>query len=138
MAEIRGNVWLLTVMMALYLSGTHVISKNKKTQLVAKSITEVYSANNLRDSDQNIRDIIVSFAKRYMGTPYFYTGKCKATGFDCSGFTSFVFGHFGISISPASAEQASAGRQIPLSEDHRRHAVLGPDTAPGHGGHRMA
>lgn len=86
-----------------------------------------------------LADSVVAFAERYIGTPYYYTGKCAATGFDCSGFTSFVYGHYGISVSPASKEQIFAGKQIPLSDADKGDLLIftGTDASvrePGHVG----
>jgi cell wall-associated NlpC family hydrolase len=86
-----------------------------------------------------LADSVVAFAEKYIGTPYYYTGKCAATGFDCSGFTSFVYGHYGISISPASKEQIMAGKQIPLSEADKGDLLIFTGTnaeirEPGHVG----
>jgi cell wall-associated NlpC family hydrolase len=47
---------------------------------------------------------IVSIAKKYLGAPYVYGGASPA-GFDCSGFTQFVFAHVGISLAHSSSAQ---------------------------------
>ncbi|MEJ7658946.1 MAG: NlpC/P60 family protein [Hymenobacter sp.] len=38
----------------------------------------------------------MGFALRQLGSPYLYAGMSPVSGFDCSGFVSFVFGHFGV------------------------------------------
>lgn len=60
------------------------------------------------------RKKIATYAQKFVGTKYKYAGKTPSTGFDCSGFTSYVFKNFNIEISPASKEQARTGREIPL------------------------
>ena len=55
---------------------------------------------------------IVRFARRYLGVRYAYGGTSPASGFDCSGFTRFVYGHFGITLPHYSGGQFSAGRRI--------------------------
>jgi cell wall-associated NlpC family hydrolase len=47
---------------------------------------------------------IVSIAMKYLGSPYVYGGASPA-GFDCSGFTQFVFAHVGISLPHSSSAQ---------------------------------
>jgi cell wall-associated NlpC family hydrolase len=47
---------------------------------------------------------IVSIAMQYLGAPYAYGGASPA-GFDCSGFTQFVFAHVGISLPHSSSAQ---------------------------------
>ncbi len=62
------------------------------------------------------RKSITAYAEKQVGTPYKYAGKTPATGFDCSGFTFFVFKKFNIEVSPASKEQARTGKQISLDK----------------------
>jgi len=47
---------------------------------------------------------IVSIAMQYLGSPYVYGGASPA-GFDCSGFTQFVFAHVGIALPHSSSAQ---------------------------------
>lgn len=58
---------------------------------------------------------IVSIASSLMGVPYVYGGSTPA-GFDCSGFTQYVYGLAGISIPRTSGEQGYGGTFIPASE----------------------
>ncbi|HLT83381.1 MAG TPA: C40 family peptidase [Phototrophicaceae bacterium] len=58
---------------------------------------------------------IVDIAFRYVGTPYVYGG-ASPSGFDCSGFTWYVFQQVGISIPRSSGAQASAGTVVSASE----------------------
>lgn len=58
---------------------------------------------------------IVSYAKQYLGYRYVSGGSAPSTGFDCSGFTSYVYKHFGISISRSSGAQASNGTAVSKS-----------------------
>lgn len=60
------------------------------------------------------RDSIVNYAKKFMGLPYRYASRNPARGFDCSGFTMFVFKNFNITLSTSSASQSFQGEKIPL------------------------
>ena len=47
---------------------------------------------------------VVEKAKQYIGVPYVYGGS-SPKGFDCSGFTSYVYKHFNVSLPHSSASQ---------------------------------
>ncbi len=50
---------------------------------------------------------VIAIAKRYLGVPYVYGGSTPS-GFDCSGFTGYVYRQLGISL-PRSARAQQAG-----------------------------
>lgn len=58
---------------------------------------------------------IISYATELLGRPYLRGGKTPS-GFDCSGFTSHVFGKFGLSLSPSSSTQFTQGEEISIGE----------------------
>ncbi|WP_307784949.1 C40 family peptidase [Oceanitalea stevensii] len=58
---------------------------------------------------------IVDIAFRYVGTPYVWGGS-SPSGFDCSGFTWYVFQQAGISIPRSSSAQAGAGTVVSAAE----------------------
>lgn len=60
-------------------------------------------------------DNILSFAKTFLGTPYMSSG-ASPTGFDCSGFVSYVLGNFGMDVIHSSYGLAEYGRTVKLSE----------------------
>ena len=58
---------------------------------------------------------VVDFAMQFLGYPYVSAGKRPETGFDCSGFTSYVFSNFGVSLGGSAASQVSAGVEVDRS-----------------------
>jgi peptidoglycan DL-endopeptidase CwlO len=54
---------------------------------------------------------IVSIASRYVGVPY-VSGGSTPDGFDCSGFTQYVFAQVGISLPRSSSAQGSVGTKV--------------------------
>ena len=52
---------------------------------------------------------VVEYAKQYIGYKYKSGGATPTTGFDCSGFTSYVFKQFGISLNRSSSGQIKNG-----------------------------
>lgn len=59
---------------------------------------------------------VLAAARSLLGTRYVSGGGSPETGFDCSGFTSYIFGVTGVSISRSSAGQLSNG--VAVSEDN--------------------
>mgnify|MGYP003375069883 FL=1 len=55
---------------------------------------------------------IVATAKKYLGYKYVYGGTSPSTGFDCSGFTSYVYRQHGISLNRTAAGQYSNGTYV--------------------------
>jgi len=55
---------------------------------------------------------VVTFARRFLGVRYVYGGTSPRSGFDCSGFTRFVYAHFGIDLPHYSGGQFDMGRRV--------------------------
>jgi cell wall-associated NlpC family hydrolase len=55
---------------------------------------------------------VVKYARHLLGVPYSYGGASPRTGFDCSGFVRYVYGHFGISLAHSSFADYWRGRRI--------------------------
>lgn len=64
--------------------------------------------------DDKIPDMI-DFAKRFMGTRYRSGGK-SPKGFDCSGFTSYVYKNFGFNLDASSRLQYKQGESISYND----------------------
>ena len=61
---------------------------------------------------------IINYARTFTGTPY-KLGAAGPKQFDCSHFTSYVFGHFGYTLTPFSQTQFSEGREVASYADLR-------------------
>ncbi len=58
---------------------------------------------------------LIKYAEIFLGTPYVWGGTAPS-GFDCSGFTQYVFEHFGINLSRTSEEQFAEGISVPSNQ----------------------
>lgn len=58
---------------------------------------------------------VVSSAYQYLGVPYVFGGNTPR-GFDCSGFTKYVFSHNGIELPRMADEQYEVGSKVKRSE----------------------
>ena len=64
-----------------------------------------------QNSRNSIVDQVINYAYRFRGTPYRY-GASSPRGFDCSGFTSYVFKRFGIQLDRSSRGQLFDGVRV--------------------------
>jgi peptidoglycan DL-endopeptidase CwlO len=55
---------------------------------------------------------VLAIAAQYAGLMYHYGGTSPSTGFDCSGFTAWVFGKVGISLPRTAEAQRSAATPV--------------------------
>lgn len=70
-----------------------------------------------RDIDSNIssRIELIKFADKLIGIPYKYTGE-DLNGFDCSGFTKYVFNSINIDLPHNANMQSKLGKTITIDE----------------------
>ena len=66
------------------------------------------------NNDSELANKVVSLAYSLLGVPYVSDGS-SPSGFDCSGFTSYLYRQFGITLSRSPSAQAYGGVSIPLA-----------------------
>lgn len=57
---------------------------------------------------------LVGFAQTAIGIPYKYASSDPQVGFDCSGFITYVFNHFGIAVPRTSVDFTNVKHEVPL------------------------
>lgn len=74
------------------------------------------STENEQSTEKVTGTEVVEYAKQYLGYKYVSGGESPATGFDCSGFTKYVYKHFGISLYRTSKQQSQNGSAVAKSD----------------------
>ncbi|GHH78958.1 C40 family peptidase [Promicromonospora soli] len=84
-----------------------------QAQLAAEAADEAAAeaAAAIEIPDSAAGSAVVSIAMRYLGVPYLWAGTTP-DGFDCSGFTSYVYAQVGIDLPRTSSEQRYAGTEV--------------------------
>lgn len=82
---------------------TRTANVNKVEEKVVANSEERIGAGAVTGSE------ILEYARQYLGCKYTSGGSTPKSGFDCSGFTTYVYKHFGISLSRTSSGQSSNG-----------------------------
>jgi murein DD-endopeptidase / murein LD-carboxypeptidase len=80
---------------------------------------------------------VIGYARSLAGVPYKYGSIDPKQGFDCSGFITCVFNHFGIRVPRTSVDFTFVGRDIALNDARPGDLVLftGTDTTTSIVGH---
>lgn len=86
---------------------------NEKEETKSETTTNVKEEQN---TSKVTGDDIVTFAKKYLNYKYVSGGSSPSKGFDCSGFTKYVYNHFGYTLSRTSKAQAKNGKEVAKSD----------------------
>lgn len=101
--EVSGSWYKVTYNGATgYVSGSYVVPADQ-TQAQAQTAAVNY--------DASFGASAVALAKQYIGVPYVYGGS-SPRGFDCSGFTSYIYRQLGVSIPRGASGQYNAGTAV--------------------------
>ncbi len=77
-------------------------------------LTEKPAANSGTAGAQtpSVAEQLVTIAKNYLGYPYVWGGTSPGGGFDCSGFTQYVYAQLGYSLNRTAAQQLQNGSAV--------------------------
>jgi len=131
--NMRSNAFLALLSMYLLLSLTACssmkelatnkrLSKKKRVRTervktdIAKDKSKPSDAKDVVDEEIDPRrDRLVTYASRFLYRPYRYGGQ-DPSGFDCSGFTSFIFNNYGLGIPRTSKAQSKEGKRVAIDK----------------------
>lgn len=96
------------------------ITQNEKSKTTEKEVETKTSTTTKSNTDAPVSTTtntstsgssVVSYAKQFLGYKYIYGGT-TTSGFDCSGFTQFVYKNFGVMLNRTAAAQYSNGTSV--------------------------
>ncbi len=114
----------LSVNPAMAKKHRHGHKKHEQEQLPEKLLTF--------NTDSLSADSVISFAKTLLNTPYRPASSNPATGFDCSGYVSYVFRNFNVNVPRSSCEYSNAGESISISDAKPGDVILFTGTKSHH------
>lgn len=91
-----------------------LLSNKKTEESTARSSEERTNSQEQKTTNNVVTskgEEVVNYAKQYLGCKYVYGASGPST-FDCSGFTMYVFKHFGISLSHSATAQSKKGTYV--------------------------
>lgn len=71
--------------------------------------------NKIQTGDIRVSELL-DFARNMEGVPYKYGSIDPNVGFDCSGFITYVFNHFGIKVPRASVDFTNIRHEVPIDQ----------------------
>lgn len=106
-----------------YIASTLLSDKKQETSRSSETTRKAETTSTSQATNQNTTttatatasgngSAVVEYAKQFIGIKYVYGGSSPSTGFDCSGFTSYVYKNFGVSLPHSSGGQASVGTAV--------------------------
>ncbi|GAA0035348.1 C40 family peptidase [Brevibacterium metallidurans] len=90
-------------------------SKSSSKSKSDKGASKDSGSGDVKIPDGSKAQQVLAIAKQYVGTPY-VSGGTSPSGWDCSGFTSYVYAKVGVNLPRTSGAQGSAGATVSKSE----------------------
>lgn len=87
---------------------SHTISKAKWRKAGKPKV-------HVKKAPANKRQKVIKLAKKYVGTKYKYGGSSPKTGWDCSGFTRYIYKKVGVNLPHSASGQRKAGKAVSKS-----------------------
>ena len=91
--------------------------EEKKENLVETAVPEVKEEINSTAEYSANGDSVANYARQFLGMKYVLGGKTPETGFDCAGFTKYVYKKFGYTLGTIASAQTTVGTDVTSMAD---------------------
>lgn len=115
-------------------STTTTSKKTTESTTDSSKSTKSESKTSSTSSNSTKGQEVVAYAKKFLGCSYVYGGSGPST-FDCSGFTMYVFKHFGVSLPHNAATQSGYGSYVSRSNLQPGDIIIFNDYSNSYMGH---
>ena len=105
----------LAIMAIAVIFAVSVASAQELVSRKHGTVLEQMQQSQLCDDDYEQISQLLDYASQFKGTRY-RSGSSSPKGFDCSGFTSFVFKKFGYDLNRSSSSQVNNGTPVAKNE----------------------
>jgi len=135
-STIRSSASSVAIDSSFAFDSSYRKDSSKQDQLVNRDTLSAI-AGTVIDTKKVHPEQLTRFAETLMGVPYLYGSTDPDKGFDCSGFITYVFNHFGISVPRSSIDFTNVGKEIPVEKAKRGDLILftGTDSTEQFVGH---
>jgi cell wall-associated NlpC family hydrolase len=106
---------------------TKTETKNEPAVTIKKEVTQTPKPSSSSSNE------VIAYAKTFLGTPYEWAATGPNT-FDCSGFTQYVYAHFGVATGRSTYDQINAGSYVSRDNLQAGDLVLFGSGSPHHVG----
>lgn len=97
-------------------SSTQSNASTKSNSNATTQKTETANQSNNTTESSSKASELISYAKKYLGCKYVYGGNGSNGTFDCSGFTMYVYKHFGINLPHGANSQYKSGKGTKITK----------------------
>jgi cell wall-associated NlpC family hydrolase len=106
------------------LMATDTVKDAAGRQTIILAPTDGTAAMNNINTRATTPQQLVGFACTAIGIPYKYASADPEAGFDCSGFITYVFNHFGIAVPRSSVDFTHVAHEVPLQKANQGDLIL--------------
>lgn len=89
----------------------YITIREEKVSRGAEEVLQTTAEDIVVDTNLDLRQQIIDYSKKLIGIKYVYGGS-STKGFDCSGFVSYVYKKFGMTLPRASKDMGSGGTSV--------------------------
>lgn len=93
-----------------YIAKKYISDEKVSTTTRSSSVDRNYNIS--ENNGESKLEELVNYAKQFLGYKYITGGRAPSSGFDCSGYTEYVYKNFGYTLGRTSSTQSTNGIEV--------------------------